>query len=183
MPPMTAHNGNPADSPKPAQCDQPGCYVWTPHTHYDGPQVTLTAMSGGRVEEFVEFRPLPEKRNLVHWHGVYHTTGPDCPCQPGARPHDGTVLDPDGDAVVIDDSRSDAELRTHRDNLAAMVQRLSEYLDSVSLNSWKHGACWAAEDAIRRLLAEREDLVADVLTKGGCTDPDRREGHCCGTDA
>lgn len=37
---MTAHNGNPADSPKPVQYSQPGCYVWTPHTHY-GPSVTV----------------------------------------------------------------------------------------------------------------------------------------------
>lgn len=38
---MTAHNGNPADSPKPGQCGVEGCYVWTQHDHY-GPNVTLS---------------------------------------------------------------------------------------------------------------------------------------------
>ena len=97
---MTAHNGNPADSPKPAQCSEPGCYVWTPHTHY-GPSVTLTTTPGTQVD-------------------------------------------------------------AHNAHLQEMIQRLSDYLDSVSLNSWKHGACWAAEDAIKTLLAERDDLRAEV---------------------
>jgi hypothetical protein len=56
-----------------------------------------------RVEQFLEFRPADEGRNLIHWRGHEHITGPACPCAPGSMPHDGTMLDPDGPAVVIDD--------------------------------------------------------------------------------
>jgi hypothetical protein len=55
-----------------------------------------------------------------------------------------------------------ATLTAHRDQLASMIRRLSEFLDSVSLNSWKHGACWAAEDAIKTLTAEVATLRATI---------------------
>jgi hypothetical protein len=121
---MTAHNGNPADSPKPAQCSQPGCYVWTPHTHY-GPSVTMA-------------------HHLSHEEVVRHGFG----------------------AVG-----SPAE--AHNAHLQETIQRLSDYLDSVSLNSWKHGACWAAEDAIKTLLAERDDLRAIVSAQAEVMFDDR----------
>ena len=52
----------------------------------------------------------------------------------------------------------------HRDNLAAMIRRLSDFLDGRGLNSWKHGACWAAEDAIKSLTARAESAEAEVVT-------------------
>ncbi len=55
-------------------------------------------------------------------------------------------------------------IEAHRDNLAAMIRRLSEFLDGRSLNSWKHGACWAAEDAIKTLIARAESAEAEVVT-------------------
>lgn len=72
--------------------------------------------------------------------------------------------------VVLDETetlRQEVErLTVHRDNLGAMIQRLSEFLDSRSLNSWKHGACWAAEDAIKTLTEERELLRFAALSIG-----------------
>lgn len=55
-------------------------------------------------------------------------------------------------------------IEAHRDNLAAMIRRLSEFLDSRSLDSWKHGACWAAEYAIKSLTARAESAEAEVGT-------------------
>ena len=57
-----------------------------------------------------------------------------------------------------------AGIKAHRDNLAAMIRRLSEFLDGRNLNSWKHGACWAAEDAIKSLTARAESAEAEVVT-------------------
>ena len=55
-------------------------------------------------------------------------------------------------------------IEAHRDNLAAMIRRLSEFLDGRGLESWKHGACWAAEDAIKTLIARAESAEAEVVT-------------------
>ena len=70
---------------------------------------------------------------------------------PTAEHTDAVALDLDG--VVA-----------HRDNLAAMIRRLSDFLDGRGLNSWKHGACWAAEDAIKSLTARAESAEAEVVT-------------------
>ena len=70
---------------------------------------------------------------------------------PTAEHTDAVALDLDG--VVA-----------HRDNLAAMIRRLSDFLDGRGLNSWKHGACWAAEDAIKSLTARAEAAEAEVVT-------------------
>lgn len=55
-----------------------------------------------------------------------------------------------------------SECETHRRALMDMVQRLQDYLDSVGLDSWQHGACWAAEESIKNLLAENERLKITV---------------------
>ena len=77
-------------------------------------------------------------------------TAPE-PTRPADEHTDAVALDLDG--VVA-----------HRDNLAAMIRRLSDFLDGRGLNSWKHGACWAAEDAIKSLTARAEAAEAEVVT-------------------
>ena len=67
------------------------------------------------------------------------------------------------DALVAEVRRL-AGIEAHRDNLAAMIRRLSEFLDGRGLESWKHGACWAAEDAIKTLIARAESAEAEVGT-------------------
>ena len=71
-------------------------------------------------------------------------------------PDERTTPAPVGDAVALDLDGVVA----HRDNLAAMIRRLSDFLDGRGLNSWKHGACWAAEDAIKSLTARAEAAEA-----------------------
>ena len=71
-----------------------------------------------------------------------------------------TPTDEHTDAVALDLDGVVA----HRDNLAAMIRRLSDFLDGRGLNSWKHGACWAAEDAIKSLTARAEAAEAEVVT-------------------
>jgi hypothetical protein len=58
------------------------------------------------------------------------------------------------------------QVRRHRDVLSAMIERLGTYLDGAGLNSWKHGACWAAEHAIGDLSAEVERLRARPYWNG-----------------
>ena len=98
---------------------------------------------------------------------------------PGAGVSGGTVMGGDAEiarlrSVLADEiarrESAEAEVRrlagieAHRDNLAAMIRRLSEFLDSRSLDSWKHGACWAAEYAIKSLTARAESAEAEVVT-------------------
>ena len=66
--------------------------------------------------------------------------------------------------LLVAEVRRLAGIKAHRDNLAAMIRRLSEFLDGRNLNSWKHGACWAAEDAIKSLTARAESAEAEVVT-------------------
>ena len=71
---------------------------------------------------------------------------------------------PDLTAALVAEVRRLAGIEAHRDNLAAMIRRLSEFLDGRGLESWKHGACWAAEDAIKTLIARAESAEAEVVT-------------------
>ena len=99
-----------------------------------------------------DVRPVPPARDAV-------TLGYDEASRVPA-PETARRADEHTDAVALDLDGVVA----HRDNLAAMIRRLSEFLDGRNLNSWKHGACWAAEDAIKSLTARAESAEAEVVT-------------------
>ena len=67
------------------------------------------------------------------------------------------------DALVAEVRRLTG-IEANRDHLGAEIRRLSEFLDSRSLDSWRHGACWAAEYAIKSLTARAESAEAEVGT-------------------